>query len=226
MSDTNDTIKIVDDESLSTIFTIMKSNFIGKSSELKAHYDAAYNHSQAAHAPSNAQANVLESISVNGTQQNITDKNVDISVPTVPAMATNIATEPTNTTKTVSPKAVADYVNSSITTAIGNIQKITKKILQNTGDPDDEDYVEEYDPESRIPTIENPEDNVIYLVPLDDVDTNNAYNEFMYINDQFELIGNTQVDLSGYIHVSNITTYSDDEIEEIWEEADEALGSD
>ena len=50
--------------------------------ELKAQYDTAYTHSQEAHAPANAQANVLESVSVNGTKQTITDKGVNISVPT------------------------------------------------------------------------------------------------------------------------------------------------
>ena len=49
---------------------------------LKNNYDAAYTHSQAAHAPANAQANVLESVSVNGTKQTITEKGVNITVPT------------------------------------------------------------------------------------------------------------------------------------------------
>lgn len=52
---------------------------------LKANYDAAYTHSQAAHAPSNAQANVIEVIKVNGTAQTITSKAVNISVPTTVA---------------------------------------------------------------------------------------------------------------------------------------------
>lgn len=50
--------------------------------ELKANYDAAYTHSQSAHAPSNAQANVIETIKVNGVTQSPTSKAVDISVPT------------------------------------------------------------------------------------------------------------------------------------------------
>lgn len=50
--------------------------------DLKANYDAAYTHSQQAHAPADAQANVIESIKVNGTAQTVTGKAVDISVPT------------------------------------------------------------------------------------------------------------------------------------------------
>lgn len=50
--------------------------------ELKGQYDAAYEHSQAAHAPENAQENVIEKVKVNGTEVDITDKAVDIAVPT------------------------------------------------------------------------------------------------------------------------------------------------
>lgn len=50
---------------------------------LKNHYDTAYTHSQQTHAPSNAQANKLEAVTVNGVAQTITNKTVDITVPTV-----------------------------------------------------------------------------------------------------------------------------------------------
>lgn len=49
---------------------------------LKSHYDSAYTHSQSTHAPSNAQANVLEKVKVNGVQQTISNKEVNITVPT------------------------------------------------------------------------------------------------------------------------------------------------
>lgn len=45
-------------------------------------WNEAYAHSQAAHAPANAQANIIESVKVNGTALGITNKAVDISVPT------------------------------------------------------------------------------------------------------------------------------------------------
>lgn len=48
----------------------------------RTNWGAAYTHSQAAHAPSNAQANVIESIKVNGTAQTVTSKSVNITVPT------------------------------------------------------------------------------------------------------------------------------------------------
>ena len=49
---------------------------------LKDQYDAAYAHSQVAHAPAGAQANIIESVKVNGSALTITDKAVDITVPT------------------------------------------------------------------------------------------------------------------------------------------------
>lgn len=57
--------------------------------ELKANYDAAYTHSQVAHAPADAQANVIESVKVNGTALTVTGKAVDISVPTKVSELTN-----------------------------------------------------------------------------------------------------------------------------------------
>lgn len=49
---------------------------------LKGNYDTAYNHSQAAHAPVGAQANIIESVKVNGTALTVTNKSVNVTVPT------------------------------------------------------------------------------------------------------------------------------------------------
>ena len=49
--------------------------------ELKANYDAAYEHSQIAHAPADAQVNVIESIKVNNVAQTVEGKAVNIAVP-------------------------------------------------------------------------------------------------------------------------------------------------
>ena len=42
------------------------------------------------------------------------------------------------------------------------------------------------------------EANVIYLVPKETEDENNVFDEYLYINDEWELIGTTDIDLSGY----------------------------
>lgn len=82
---------------------------------LKSNYDAAYTHSQAAHAPSNAQENVIESVSVNGGKVSVVDKNVDITVPTKVSELTNDAgylTEEKDTTYDLS--TVASQPNNSV----------------------------------------------------------------------------------------------------------------
>lgn len=56
---------------------------------LKSNYDAAFNHSKAAHAPSNAQANVIETVKVNGAALTPNAKAVDITVPTKTSQLTN-----------------------------------------------------------------------------------------------------------------------------------------
>lgn len=45
-------------------------------------WNTAYTHSQADHAPVDAQANIIESVKVNGEALTVTDKAVDITVPT------------------------------------------------------------------------------------------------------------------------------------------------
>lgn len=50
--------------------------------DLKTNYDAAYDHSQVTHSPADAQANIIESVKVNGTALEVTDKAIDITVPT------------------------------------------------------------------------------------------------------------------------------------------------
>lgn len=58
--------------------------------ELKGQYDAAYTHSQAAHAPVDAQKNIIETVKVNGVALTPdTAKAVDIAVPTDNAQLNN-----------------------------------------------------------------------------------------------------------------------------------------
>lgn len=58
--------------------------------ELKTNYDAAYTHSQSAHAPSNAERNTIVGVKKNGTVVTPdASRNVDISVPTKVSELTN-----------------------------------------------------------------------------------------------------------------------------------------
>lgn len=56
---------------------------------LKTNYDAAYTHSQTAHAPANAQANIIETVKVNGVALTPSSKAVDVTVPTKVSDLTN-----------------------------------------------------------------------------------------------------------------------------------------
>lgn len=48
--------------------------------------------------------------------------------------------------------------------------------------------------------------DVIYFVPVEDPEEGNYYNEYMWIDDTWELIGTTQIDLSGYVDLASAQT--------------------
>lgn len=56
---------------------------------LKEHYDVAYTHAQSSHAPTGAQANVIESIKVDGTALTVTNKSVNINSSAIVTAITN-----------------------------------------------------------------------------------------------------------------------------------------
>lgn len=73
------------------------------------------------------------------------------------------------------------YTKSEVNALIGAIEKLTKRKVQ------------------ELP--ETGEDNVIYLVPKTG-ETDDVYDEWMWIDNQWEHFGNTQIDLSGYVPTS------------------------
>ena len=79
---------------------------------------------------------------------------------------------------------VASAISSAITAAFAGITEFS---LYKCGQG-------EYDPSTLVPTIQNPDSLHIYLVP-DDGD----YLEYVYINGAWDLIGTTEVDLTGYV---------------------------
>jgi len=62
----------------------------------------------------------------------------------------------------------------------------------------------EYDPDTLIPTIQNPSENTFYLVP--DGSGDDMYNEWIYINNAWEKFGSTRIDLSQYYTKSQTDT--------------------
>ena len=97
--------------------------------------------------------------------------------PTVPAWAKE-ATKPAYTAAEVGAPTVQE-MNSAINTAIGNVNSFDMAVVQ------------------ELPT-QDISTHTIYLVPKIG-ETNDVYDEYIYINNNWEMVGNTQVDLSNYV---------------------------
>ena len=59
--------------------------------------------------------------------------------------------------------------------------------------------ITEYDANTRVPTIVNPNSSTFYLVPTEDGTSPDLFTEWVYVNNAWEMFGNTTVDLSGYL---------------------------
>lgn len=58
----------------------------------------------------------------------------------------------------------------------------------------------------EIPTAEDADDQVIYLVAKEDGEDGNVYNEYLLIDGNVELIGDTKADLSDYVTSDDLTS--------------------
>lgn len=83
---------------------------------------------------------------------------------------------------------IIDDINSSLSTTYSS-SKIDALINSIVGGMDIE-IVQE------LPS--SGEEHTIYLVPKQDASTGDVYNEYIYVDSEWELIGNTQIDLSDY----------------------------
>lgn len=61
-------------------------------------------------------------------------------------------------------------------------------------------------PVDALPT-ENISTSTIYLLKTDNTDETNIYEEWIYVNSKWELIGTTEVDLSNYATKSDLNNY-------------------
>lgn len=150
---------------------------------------------------SGAQVNVIESVKVNGTKVEPSSKAVDISVPTKVSQLTNDSGFQ-NATQVNSMIAGKGYqtqsqVQSLINSAVGNIASI------------------KYEKVSSLPVTGS--NSVIYLVAHSH-GTQDIYDEYIWIADTktFEKIGNTDIDLSGYVKSSELTAISTSDLSTMW----------
>lgn len=121
-----------------------------------------------------AEENVIETVKVNNADLTVTNKAVNITVPTNNNQLTNGAGYQT-----------ASDVSTAISSAISGISGVSFSVVQSlpqTGEP-----------------------AVIYLVAHSH-GNGDAYDEYIYVNNAFEKIGSTDVDLSGYLQANSTIT--------------------
>lgn len=155
--------------------------------DLKNSYDDAVTKANAL-TTAGAEANKINTIKVNGVESKPdSSKAVDITVPTKVSALTNDSGYQTES-----------QVSSSIATALGNITGISFRII---------------DADQDLP--ETGENGVIYLVQHSHSDDHDSYDEYAWISsiNTYEKIGNTDVDLSGYIRKDELDPITTSEID-------------
>lgn len=80
--------------------------------------------------------------------------------------------------------------DSAIATAIAAVDHLSREIVE------------------ALPENANANKNVIYMVRREDGTGQDVYNEYMYINGAWEIIGDTSVDLTGYAKIEDILVKS------------------
>lgn len=150
---------------------------------------------------SGAQANVIESVKVNGTKVEPSSKAVDISVPTKVSQLTNDSGFQTSTqvNSIVTGKGyqTQSQVQSLINSAVGNITSI------------------KYEKVNSLPATGS--NGVIYLV-VHSHGTQDIYDEYIWLSETktYEKIGNTDIDLSAYVKKSELTAITTNDLNTMW----------
>lgn len=150
---------------------------------------------------SGAQANVIESVNVNGTKVEPSSKAVDISVPTKVSQLTNDSGFQTSTqvNSIVTGKGyqTQSQVQSLINSAVGNITSIR------------------YEKVTSLPATGS--NGVIYLVAHSH-GTQDIYDEYIWLSETktYEKIGNTDIDLSAYVKKSELTAITTNDLNTMW----------
>ena len=158
--------------------------------ELKTQYDAAYTHSQAAHAPADAEKNVIIAVTFNGQAATIDPGTrtaaITAAIPSKVSDLTNDSGFQTSAQVSAAiSTALGDYYNktetdSKIAQAVAAASHLKYQIVESLPDSDQDA-------------------NTVYLVAKDGAgEGQDAYIEYMWINDNWEIIGDTSVDLSNY----------------------------
>ena len=157
--------------------------------ELKGKYDAAYAHSQAAHAPADAEKNVIIAVTFNGQAATIDPGTRTAAITaTIPTKVSELTND--------SGFQTASDVSGAISTALGN--------YYNKGETDSKIAAAvaaanhlKYQIVESLPDS-NQDANTIYLLAKDGSTGQNVYTEYMWLNNKWEILGDTSVDLTNY----------------------------
>lgn len=150
---------------------------------------------------SGAQANVIESVKVNGTKLTPSSKAVDVTVPTKISQLTNDSGYQSETSVesiiTAKGYQTQSQVQSLINSAVGNITSI------------------KYEKVNSLPTTGS--NGVIYLVAHSH-GTQDIYDEYIWLAETktYEKIGNTDIDLSAYVKKSELTAITTNDLNTMW----------
>ena len=129
----------------------------------------------------------LAAVATSGSYNDLSNK------PTIPTVPTNVSAFNNDASY-----ADEQYVDDAIATALADVVGIEYHVCTNG----------EYNSETYIPTLQG-EAGVIYLVPKPSANNNNIYYEYIYTGTSFEKIGDTEVDLDGYLEEDDISSNSD-----------------
>lgn len=135
-----------------------------------------------------AQVNVIETIKKNGTALTVTNKAVDISVPTKTSDITNDSGYITKAVNDLTNyyKKSETYTQTEIDNKLSTIPKFAISVVQS------------------LPT-QNISTTTVYLVQTG-TETNNLYTEYIYVNNKWEILGTQKLDLSPYVKSTDLAT--------------------
>lgn len=143
-----------------------------------------------------AQVNAIDAITVNGAAATISNKTVNIAVPTDNKSLANGAGYQTAANVKAAVEAYGYQTASQVSSAIAAAGHLKRQVV------------------ASLPTTG--EDNVIYLVPASHSLSGNVKDEYMWIDSKWEKIGSSETSLDGYVKDTDLVPMTTGEIDALF----------